>query len=58
MSSLEEIEAAIEAHRSAAAAHEAAGELRRQAGVRLCRIPPSSLDAAISLFSYLRHFGE
>jgi hypothetical protein len=58
MSSDADLLAAIEAHRRAAADHEAAAEARRLAGVRLCGMRPSSLDGAIAFLSYLSGLGD
>ena len=53
MSSRDEIQAAIEAHRRAVAAVEAAQDAREQAVNRLCDHRPSCLDGALDFFGYL-----
>jgi hypothetical protein len=51
MSSHDEIQAAIEAHRSAVAAHERAHK-------RLCAMRPSNNDDAVALFKYFATLGH
>lgn len=58
MSSDADIQAAIEAHRQAAADHDAAAAVLRLAGVRLCGMRPSSLEEATALFGYLATLGS
>jgi hypothetical protein len=53
MATLDEIQAAIEAHRRAVAAHERAHEVREMAAHRLCAMRPSNNDDAVALFEYL-----
>jgi hypothetical protein len=58
MSTHDEIQAAIEAHRQAIAAHERAHEVREMAAHRLCAMRPSNNDDAIALFEYLATLGN
>jgi hypothetical protein len=58
MSTLDEINAAIEAHRAAVAAHERAHEVREMAAHRLCAMRPSNRASAIAMFEYLATLGN
>jgi hypothetical protein len=58
MSSNDEIQAAIEAHRRAVAAHERAHEVRETAAHRLCAMRPSNNDDAVAVFEYLATLGN
>jgi hypothetical protein len=53
IATLDEIQAAIEAHRRAVAAHERAHEVREMAAHRLRAMRPSNNDDAVALFEYL-----
>ena len=58
MATLDEVQAAIEAHRRAVAAHERAHEVREMAAHRLCAMRPSNNDDAVALFEYLATLGN
>jgi hypothetical protein len=58
MATLDEVQAAIEAHRRAVAAHELAHEVREMAAHRLCAMRPSNNNDAVALFEYLATLGN